>query len=282
MSSTAIASYPGPSIPGQRYAGHIADGANHVFIDVDAFGDFFDDHSPDHPQTMAQDRNNRLARLGLGITQYKLVLGSENVTAWASGVAHYSHGTAQAHMTAVWPLHQNPKFGGYWPPDRPPLFFTPFTPTPDEARALFGAADRLPLFEAAFHDSVVAVDRWEFGLMKIAGEARPRFARSLLYGTPTMWNLDRRELTRIGPWLKAAEDDFRQAHDVVTPVALTDFRWLTPDRLVQQVSYADGRVLVANFGEAAWQGLGPDCVRVTRRGQGVADLCPPADPPPFK
>jgi hypothetical protein len=44
--------------------------------------------------------------------------------------------------------------------------------------------------------------------MKVAGEARPRFARALLYGTPTMWNLDRRELARVGPWLKAARDDF--------------------------------------------------------------------------
>ena len=282
MSSQAIARYPGPFIPGQRYATHKADGANHVFIDVDAFGDFFEDHNPDHPMTMAQDRDNRLVRLGLGITQYRLVLGSESVTAWAAGVTHYSHGTAQAHSAAIWPLHQNPNFGGYWPPERPPMFFKPLTVTPDEARALFGAADRLPLFEAAFHDSVVAADRWEFGLMKITGEERTRFARSLLYGTPTMWNLDRRELVRVGPWLKTAEDDFRQAHGVDTPVALTGFRWLTDDRLVQQATYADGRVLVANFGREAWQALGPDCVRLTRPGAPAVDMCPPADPPPYK
>jgi hypothetical protein len=140
----------------------------------------------------------------------------------------------------------------------------------------------LPLFEAVFHDSVVAVDRWEFGLMKVTGEERLRFARSLLYGTPTMWNLDRRELARIGPWLKAAEDDFRQAHGVETPVALTGFRWLTDDRLVQQTTYADGRVLTANFSGAPWQGLGPDCVRVALPDQAPAEMCPPADPPAFK
>jgi len=282
MSSEAIARYPGPSIPGRRYAGHIKDGASHVFIDVDAFGDFFGDHSPDHPMTMAQDRANRLKRLGLGIAQYKLVLGSENVTAWAAGVTHYSHGTAQAHSAAIWLIHKNPDFGGYWPPERPPMFFRPLTPTPDEARALFGASDRLPLFEAVFHDSVVAADRWEFGLMKIAGEERTRFARSLLYGTPTMWNLDRRELARVGPWLKAAQDDFHAAHGMETPVALTGFRWLTPDRLVQAATYANGRVLVANFGNTAWQGLGPDCVRLNRPDVAAVDLCPPPDPPPYK
>jgi hypothetical protein len=182
---------------------------------------------------------------------------------------------------AIWPLHKDKRFGGYWPPERPALFFRPFQPTPEETRSLFGSADRLPLFEAVFHDSVIAADRWEFGLMKVAGVERQRFARSLLYGTPTMWNLDRKELARVAPWLKAAGDDFRIAHGAGTPVALTGFRWLSADHLVQQVTYADGRILTANFGDTPWQRLGPDCLRVVRHGKGT-DLCPPADPPPFK
>jgi hypothetical protein len=64
-------------------------------------------------------------------------------------------------------------------------------------------------------------------------------------------------------------------------VLLTGFRWLTPDRLVQQATYADGRVLTANFGDLAWRGLGADCVRVVRPGRPAADLCPPPDPPAF-
>ncbi len=282
LSSEALARHPGAPSPASRYAAHAADGATEVFVDSDAFGEFSDDYSPDHPMTMAGDRVNRLNRLGLAITRYHLVVGSENITAWATGVTHFSHGTAQAHVGVVWKLlNDNTRFGGWWPAGRPALFFKPFQPTADEARQLFGPADQLPLFEAAFHDSVVAADRWEFGLMKVAGLERTRFARSLLYGTPTMWNLDRKELARVGPWLKAAEDDFRTAHSWDTPVALTGFRWLSDDRLVQQTTYADGRVLIANFSEAPWQGLGPDCVRLIL-GQHSTDMCPPADPPPFK
>jgi hypothetical protein len=280
MSSEAIVRRSGPFFPALRYAGHIRDGASQVFVDVDAFGNFQEDHSPDHPMSMARDRDNRKARLALAIDSFKLVLGSENVTAWSSGVAHYSHGTAQAHASAVWPLLGDQKrFGGFWPPDRPGVFFKPFQPTPDEARALFGAADRLPLFEAVFHDSVVALDRWEFGLMKVPSQANGRFARSLLYGTPTMWSLDRNELARVGTWLKAAQDDFRLVHGAGPPVALTGFRWLTSDRLVQQVTYADGRTLIANFGETTWQGLGTDCVRVDTPGRRAVDLCPPTNRP---
>jgi hypothetical protein len=171
------------------------------------------------------------------------------------------------------------RFGAWWPPERPANFFKPVEFTPNEARAMFGAADRAPLFEAAFHDSVVSTDRWEYSLMKVAGLERQRFARALLYGTPTMWSLDGQELTRVGPWLKAAHDDFRIAHGWQTPVALTGFAWLTPDRLVQQTTFADGRTIVANFSNASWQGLDRDCVRVTWPRQASSDLCPP-DPVP--
>ena len=283
MSSEAVARHPGAPSPSSRYAGHVRDGASQIFVDVDAFGEFYDDFNPGHPMNKSQDRANRLTRLGLAIHRYKLVLGSENVTAWSSVVTHYSHGTAQAHVAPLWKLQSDrARFGGYWPNDRPPLFFKPIELTPDEDRLLLAPADRLPLFEAVFHDSVVSADRWEFGLMKVAGEERHRFARALLYGTPTMWNLDQKELKRTGVWLKAAEGAFRIAHGRDTPVALTGFAWRTPDHLVQQTTWADRRVLVANFGADTWQGLGPDCVGVSRHGQKPLVLCPPADPAPFK
>ena len=283
LSSEAVAHHPGAPSPASRYAAHVADGATEVFVDSDAFGEFFDDYSPDHPMSMAQDRVNRLDRLGLAITRYQLVVGSENVTAGSTGVTHFSHGTAQAHVGIVWKLlKDNTRFGGWWPADRPALFFKPFEPTADEARQLYGPADQLPLFEAVFHDSVVASDRWEFGLMKVAGMERSRFARSLLYGTPTLWNLDRKELARIGPWLKAAHDDFHTLHGWRTPIALMGFRWLSDDHLVQQATYADGRMVIANFGTTTWQGLNANCVRLVRSGHADLDLCPPDDPPPFK
>ncbi len=279
LSSAAVAAHPHAISPASRYAAHVKDGASEVFVDVDGFGEFFHDYNPARPMTMSEDRVNRLTRLGLGIAKYHLVLGSENVTAWSSGVAHFSHGTAEAHVNVLWPIQSDHKrFGGYWPPEQPPLFFDPIALTPDEMRLLFGPADRLPLFEAAFHDSVIASDRWEVGLMKIKNAERQRFTRALLYGTPTMWNLNRKELARVGLWLKAAQDDFRIAHGDNMPVALTGFQWLSPDHLVQQARFADGRVLTANFSDTTRQGLKPDCLRVERSGKTTAILCPPPEP----
>ena len=279
MSSEAIARHPGAPSPASRFADHIKEGATQVFDDTDAYGDFYADYAPAHPMTMAKDRDNRLARMGLAISQYHLVFGSENVTGWATGVTHFSHGTGQAHVEPAWMLERDKaRFGRYWPSERPERFFKSTHLTVNEARALFGPADRLPLFEAVFHDSIASTDRWEFGLMKIAGQEAPRFARSLLYGTPTIWNFDRAELKRVAPWLKAAHDDFKAAHGWGAPVALTGFAWLTPDRTVQQTTYADGRVLIANFSLAPWQGLNSNCVRLTRPQQAPEIFCPPPLP----
>ena len=80
---------------------------------------------------MANDRANRLARMRLAIGSYKLVLVSENVNAWSSDVTHYSHGTAQAYVAAVWPLLKDrQRFGGWWLPDRPGIIFKPITSHP--------------------------------------------------------------------------------------------------------------------------------------------------------
>jgi hypothetical protein len=278
LSSEALRQRTTAPNPGSRYAQHAQDGASHVFVDVDAFGNFNEDFSPAHRMTFARDRDNRLARLGLGASQYRFVLGSEHVRAWSHGVAHYSHGSAQAYARAIWRLlRDKERLGGWWPPERPASFFKPVALDAREARALFGAADQLPLFEAAFHDSVVSTDRWGFSLMRFEGLERQRFARALLYGTPTMWDLDKRELVRAGAWLKASHDAFRRAHGWNAPVALTGFAWLTTDRLVQQTTYADGRTIVANFTEAPWRGLGASCVRVTWPRERSVDLCPPED-----
>lgn len=278
MSSKAIADHPKGFIPAKRYAAHRAGGASQVFVDVDAFGTFYDDFSSDHRMNKAEDRQNRLKRLEMGIKTFDLVQGSENVTAWSVDVAHYSHGTGQAHTIAVWPLLSDKRFNGYWPPDRPPVYFGRFTPTAEEARALFGPADRLPLFEAVYHDDLVSIDRWEFSLTKVAGLERLRYARALLYGNPTIWNLDRKDLGIYGQLLKRAYADFQALHGVNSPVALTRFEWLSSDRLVQRVYYADGRVLTANFGSTSWQGIGPQCVKAVGLRDGDRLICPPSLP----
>lgn len=114
--------------------------------------------------------------------------------------------------------------------------------------------------------------------MKVSGVEGSRFARALLYGTPTMWPLDRQELKRIGPWLKAAQNDFRLAHGWGAPVALTGFRWETPDHLVQTTVFADGGVLTANFGATPFEGIATNCVRVAKPATAPFNLCPPPLP----
>jgi hypothetical protein len=49
---------------------------------------------------------------------------------------------------------------------------------------------------------------------------------------------------------------------------MTDHRFLTPDRSVQQTVFANGQTVTVNFGPAAWQG--PDGRRLEPMGFAVA------------
>lgn len=275
LSSEALRRQDGPPSAASRYAGHVALGARHVFLDVDAFGTFFEDHDPDHPMSRARDRQNRIDRMRAAILDHGLVLGSEHVGGWAHGVTHYSHGGNSANLAAIWPvLRDRERMGGYWPEERPRRYFQPAELTEAEVEALFSPADRLPLFEAAFHDAVISTDRWEFGQAKFPALAPRRFALALLYGTPTLWHLDRRELDRVADRLLAAEAAFRRVHGTQAPAALTGFEWLSEDRLVQRTTFADGLTVTANFAVEARMGLGSNCVRAERTG-GTMTICPP-------
>lgn len=275
LSSEALRRREGAPNVASRYAGHASAGARHAFLDVDAFGSFYADHHPDHPMDRVRDRQNRLERMRSAIDDHDLVLGSEHVGGWAHGVTHYSHGGNSANLDAIWPLlRQRERFGGYWPEDRPRRYFQPAELTDAETEALFSPARRLPLFEAAFHDAMISTDRWEFGQAKFPALAPRRFALALLYGTPTLWHLDRRELARIAPQLRAAETAFREVHGTDAPAAMTGFEWVSNDRLVQRTSFADGLTVIANFSDAFRDGLEPDCVRAERDGESQI-VCPP-------
>ena len=76
---------------GGRVAKHLQTGINTYFLDVDAFGELFDDYSTAHSMTPAKDRLNRLKRMQF-IRDRGLVLGSEGGAAWSAPVIDFAHG----------------------------------------------------------------------------------------------------------------------------------------------------------------------------------------------
>lgn len=243
---------------GERAAQVRAGGGDAPFVDVDAFGELHDDFDPAHPMTPWRDRENRLDRLrriGQG-----LVLGSELGVAWSVPALHFAHGAHAIGGEDLWGLvgaGAKSAFGGWGPPLRPDIFFKEATIAPDVARALYDPRDRVPLYQAVFHDAVVATDRWEFSPVKLDGLFRPRVLLELLYLQPSVWNLDLAMLDRHGARMAALHRFFAPLHRAFGAARLEDFARLDAGGLVQRTTWAGGLTLTANFGEKPALGVPP-------------------------
>lgn len=264
----------------QRIDKMLRDGANSYFLDVDAFGELYDDYSKAHPMTVFRDRENKLARMAQARAR-GVVLGSEHGVAWSVPLIDFGHGASSVYNEALWAEHRSKTFGAWWPTNRPQIFFKTIVPTPEFTAGRYDPAFRLPLYEAVFHDAVVATDRWDSPMNKFPTLAVRRQLLDLLYGIPSIWAADRKTVVEWKKPLAELGKFFDALHRRIALMPLTSFEWLTPDRLVQRTRFGDAVTLTANFGTSPVEGLPPGCLRATGvSGEGATTFCPAGVPSP--
>ena len=251
-----------PNVP-SRVAGHLAQGINQYFLDVDAYASLHDDFHPRHPMNRARDRQNRLDRMAYISSGKNLVLGSETNVAWSHGVTHYSHGSHGVYFSAFWPILRDKKrIGRWWPPERPGAFFKKMEYSAKEMTAMYDPRFRLPLFQGVFHNSLVSTERWGLSLVKIKNAVKVRSLFSILYNVPTIWNFDLKELDEFGVFFQRHHKIFSKVHSRTGKLPLTEFKWLTPDRLVQQTRFGEEVLITVNFSPAQFGDFEPGCVQI--------------------
>lgn len=120
----------------------------------------------------------------------------------------------------------------------------------------FDPAARLPLYQAVFHDSVITTHHWLFDNLKLSNVRRENELAQLLYNVPPLFHLSAGTLASRLPPMQRQDAFFRPLHERLANQALTGFRWLSADRLLQQTGFADGTTQVANFsgGERSFNG----------------------------
>ncbi|MFF7755653.1 glycoside hydrolase [Streptomyces sp. NPDC007971] len=253
-----------------------ANGATSYFLDVDAAGELFTDRSPAHPMTQAQDRRNRLARMGWLSGDRKLVLGSESAGSWANGVLSFSHGSGTPVDDRLWKLERDrTAWGGYAPAGAPAIFFKPVRLPADVAKAMYDPRYRVPLYQTVLHDSVISTERWELSWSKLPDQSRTRALLAMLYNVPLNLVLDKSELDRHGAQIAELQKYFGPLHKAAATRPMTGFRWLTPDHLVQRTTFGDGALTVtANFSTTSYKGLPAGCSDAVVDGGKVRRLCP--------
>ena len=226
--------------------------ANSWFIDSDAFGEVSEDYSLVHPASQEDDCRARLGRMAWIRDTYRLVIGSEGGTAFAASTIHFAHGM----MTPVlgWgdpDLATNPAsryfLGSYFPPRAPSKFFKQVPLKPSYYHCYMDPRFRLPLYQTAFHDSVVTTHHWTSPTLKFEDQVVERSLLELLYSIPPLYHLNQEEFARRKVWIKAQYAFFSPLHRITGLLPLTDFSWLTADHRVQRTVFGDRVECIANF-----------------------------------
>ena len=224
---------------------------NSWFIDCDAYGELFDDYSELHPATQKDDMNARLDRMSFIRDTYQMVIGSEGGAAYAVPVIHFAHGM----MTPVigWgdPDLKDKKseyyLGGYWPPDGPAIFVKQVPLKEEYYHFSYDPRFRLPLYETVFHDSVIATHQWGYGSLKFKDQVDTVELLELLYNVPPLYHMNLEEFKKHKQKMKTHYEFFSPLHRELGLLPMTDFVWLTPDRMVQRTAFGDRVQIVANF-----------------------------------
>ena len=227
------------------------------FIDTTTASSWRECYSPAHPMTRSESRKFKMDLLGLVSGKFGLVTGSETGHDAAVPFVHYFEGMLS--------------LGPYRVPDAGRDMQRIWDEVPERvAKFQLGHAYRLPLWELVYHDCVVAQWYWGDYNNKLPSLWDKRDLFNALYGTPPMFMFNREV------WDKN-KDRFVRSYKATCPLAravgyaeMTDHRFLTPDRSVQQTAFAGGVTVTVNFGEKLFRL--PDGAEVPVMGSRVTGL----------
>jgi len=206
------------------------------FIDTTTASPWRECYDPDHPMTRGESRHWKMELLRYMSQDMHLVTGSETGHDAAVPFVHYFEGMLS--------------LGPYRVPDSGRQMQRIWDEVPERvAKYQLGHEYRLPLWELVYHDCVVAQWYWGDYNNKLPAMWNKRDLFNVLYGTPPMFMFSRQ-------FWEQNRDRFVQSYKNTCTVAravgyseMTDHRFLTQDRSVQQTRFANGGGVTVNFGE---------------------------------
>ena len=217
------------------------------FIDTTTAAPWHECYSPDHPMTRSDSREWKMKLLEYVSKDANLVTGCETGHDAAVPFLHYFEGMLS--------------LGPYRVPDSGRDMLRTWTEVPERvAKFQLGQNYRLPLWELVYHECVVAQWYWGDYNNKLPALWDKRDLFNVLYATPPMFMFNR------AGW-QENKARFVQSYTNTCPVVravgyseMTHHRFLTPDRAVQQTSFANGVVVTANFGATPFRWPNGDTV----------------------
>jgi hypothetical protein len=206
------------------------------FIDTTTASPWRECYSPEHPMTRSDSRHWKMELLRYMSEDMKLVTGSETGHDAAVPFVHYFEGMLS--------------LGPYRVPDSGRDMSRIWDEVPDRvAKFQVGHKYRLPLWELVYHDCVVAQWYWGDYNNKLPSIWAKRDLFNILYGTPPMFMFNRQYWSQNKDRFARSYKDICAVARAVGYAEMTDHRFLTPDRDVQQTAFSNGVVVTVNFGD---------------------------------
>jgi hypothetical protein len=209
------------------------------FIDTTTASPWRECYATNHPMTRTESKQTKMQLLGYMSTDAKLVTGCETGHDAAVPFVDYFEGMLS--------------LGPYRVPDSGRRMNVLWTNVPElVAKFQLGHAYRLPLWELVFHDCTVAQWYWGDYNNKLPALWDKRDLFNVLYGTPPMFMFERKL------WSEQKSRFIQSYRNTCTYVRQTgysemlDHRFLTPDRSIQQTTFANGQTVTVNFGSAPY------------------------------
>lgn len=209
---------------------------SYYFVDCDATGEVYNDYSPLHPTGQADDVKARVDRLAWISETFRVVIGSEGGNSYAAGVLHVAEGIFGPLFGWGDPdlKDRDSKYylGGYYPPEGPRIFVQQVPMKEEYQYFYYDPRFRLPLYEIVFHDSVVTTHHWQNGSLKFDNVVDTVALTELLYMVPPMYHMNLDEFEKHRETMKKHYAFFSPLHREVGFSQMTDFHWLSSDRLL--------------------------------------------------
>ena len=234
------------------------------FVDCDATGECFDDFHPDHPAIRIDDILARRQRLAWLDGQHRLVVGSEGGSVLFADIISYGHGVQTPYIGHLDPSFRDAKspsfLGRHWPPDRPDMYFKPIR-VPDRLRSpYFDPTVRIPLYQAAIGDEVIATHHWNFDSLKFSDVRSTRELLEILYMVPPMYHLSREAWPARSKHVVAHHRYWSPLHRQLATAPLIRLEYLSNDHMLQRTTFqttAGRATITVNFSDRQIDVYGP-------------------------
>lgn len=194
-------------------------------------------YSPKHPGTLRQALEAQREEHRYLQQELKQVVGTERGSENHIGCFDYAEGMLSTPMQCSQPMGWRTKDSAFFGKDVPKNW----------RREGLDPVSRIPLWELVYHDVAVSYFHWMDTTMRYPEQTEWRDALCTLYGVPPIYSM------RVEFWDKL-KNEVATSYRRVSPFAretigsrMTGFEYVTPDRMVQRSTFANGSVVTVDF-----------------------------------